>query len=254
MAPKVSRRDFLKLLSGSFLGGILAKWFPPKHVAEAASGEKGAQPQHPLQSVKVIDSREVTGALKREMIEKAMKAPDFRNVVGKRPVNLSAEDAKVVQHTLEGGNRLWAVAASLGRRQVAVYYVVDKPLVQKVDGREIRFESEARLLQAEKEEITLLTLSVNGRLAQPKKSIGPKSGDPCGGCVDIVWGPWEYQSWVCYSYDLGCMGRCCGGCMVPCFSGNESGCLICVGIWCPLCSFSCCRSGGMGCISCGGAP
>jgi len=256
MGRQLNRRDFLKLLSGSFLGGALAKWFPAMRVAEAASEEgKTPPPWRPFQSMKIVDSREVLGRRKEVIVKETVARPDFRNVVDKRPVDFDLGEVKVVEHVLADGNHLWAIAVPLGKRQMVAYYGVEKPVIAKAErGREVRFESEARLLQIGEKKVSLLTLSVNGRLVQPKKSVGPKSGDPCGGCVDPLWGPWEYQSWVCYSYDLGCMGRCCGGCVVPCLSGNEVACLICVGVWCPICSSSCCKSGGMGCVSCGGAP
>ena len=107
MGRQLNRRDFLKLLSGSFLGGALAKWFPAMRVAEAASEEgKTSPPWHPFQSMKIVDSREVLGRRKEVIVKETVERADFRNVVDKRPVDFDLGEVKVVQHGLADGNHL----------------------------------------------------------------------------------------------------------------------------------------------------
>ncbi len=243
---RLTRRDFLKVLGGSFVGGMLSRWLAPLEV-HAEETKEPLLASQPFYHIDIVSSRELIDE-KKQMLEKVVRHFDFRNVLGRRPLPADFQAAKVVEHTLKTGEFLYAVGIPIGSEQAIWFYQVTKPLV----GKKGRFESAAYLLRVRDRVADVEAVSINQRLVQPDKQM--KSGDPCGGCVDIVWGPWEYQSWVCYSYDLVCMGRCCGGCMVPCFSGNYVGCVICVGIWCPLCSFSCCQRGGMGCVSCGGAP
>ena len=177
------------------------------------------------------------------------------------------EGAIVLQHTLDvrtpkGGIRLLGKRDSMlpegdvhlltvvlpaqdggGYESALIYREVDIPLAQRGKlGDEWQYKSEAMVVIRKGDIVQLVAASVNGGLIYPNmssRSDGPGLKYHCGGCWDIINGPWEYDWGYCASWDLGCMAGCAASCVQ---------CRGCGSWWvCVACAFGCVHCPGQCC-------
>lgn len=237
---KFSRREFLKLLSSLGLAtafGKLLRFFPEAEFALAKSDTR-----NPLDEISIHKSREVEGEEKKRLLDQAVGSVDGSNVFKGDKSKLNLENAKAVIHTLSDGNLLTAVAVPLAdANTIVVYYTFAEPLiVDEPNGGRLSSQAGIYMLNADDQKITLKSLSINGAMINlDTPSMGGRD-DPCGGCVSPIYGPWNYYSQNCGSYDGACLVRCCASCVVACASGATPSCLVCIFVWCPVCAMTCC--------------
>jgi hypothetical protein len=218
----------------------------------------GPGASHPLQGITIEHSRELEGREKDLVVRRVLQAPDVRNVLKDSSMKFDPAKAMAVMHTLDTGNTLLAVVIP-AEKWGLIYYELAKPLVERdPEGRGYKsiYKSQAMLLAIEGETVKLVATSVNGR--PPRKAgIASLGSPPCGGCVSIF-GPWEYESGYCISWNAGCLIGCglsCARCGPPCYrcisSGQSCGdCIVCA-LTCAACPFICCERWGSTCVTCG---
>ncbi len=245
---KVSRRSFLKFISGVSLAGVFTKlrlFFPEMDSALAKSEDPNI-----LGKVSIQKSREVGGEEKKQLLDHAVGSKDGRNVLHSDQSKLKYAEANVVIHTLSDGNSLTAVGIpGTDKKSIFVWYAFAKPVVEnKTNGGRLSTQAGFYTVEDDDRTVSAISLSVNEIAADLNKPSTALS-DPCGGCVSPIYGPWSYYARYCDRYDLGCMARCCGACVVPC-SVNLQACLVCIFIWCPLCAATCCTHSYPACTPC----
>lgn len=280
------RRRLLKGIGGLVgvlvLLGISPQWAPTK--------AKTRRSWHLLQSIAVRETNELTGAEKDLILQKAMQATDVTSVLQEFNGKLSLGDAVVVRHTLDirpsdesirllgeknstradaGVHLLTVVIPQNGAESegALIYREVDKPLAKRGKrGDAWRYKSEAMAIVRKGEVAELVAASVNGRLIYPKAPF--QQGEPgleqnCGGCVDPLWGPWEYDSANCTSWNWNCLIGCgtgCGVCGIQCAeclaTGNPWACGKCIAcaLACGWCADRCCQHWQPTCTYCGTPP
>lgn len=191
--------------------------------------------RHPLQEIKVENSKQLENSEKHRAIVKALESPDVQNVLRENPSKIELATAIATMHTLNTGNTLLIVRI-LYREKALIYYELAKPLIEP--GK--RYKSQAMLLAFEEKTVKLITTSINGRLVSLASSPQQMNVTmSCGNCTDMS--NWTYQSWSCTSWNGGCLIQCgfsCGACLAPC-----GGCVT-TGYWwlcaaCASCAFGC---------------
>ena len=243
------RRGFLKRAT-LFVAGL---FFFPQFGVPDRPDQARRRPRHPFEGIRIKSSRELKGAEKARAVRQALRSRDVRNVVEETGVALDAAQAIAVRHELEGGNTLLAVAVAT-QREALIYHELAETLVD----RGARFKSQAMVLAVEEETARLLSVSVNGRPPQAGdgQAVGMETtSDPCGGCVDPIWGPWQYESVDCTSTNWQCVIERCGACSIPCSAGLTPPCITCLLAWCPywVCC-GCCNAWETVCIWCPTPP
>lgn len=210
--------------------------------------------RHPLQEIKVENSKELENPEKHRVIFRVLESPDVQNVLRENSAKIDLTTAMATMHTLDIGNTLLVVRILIGERAL-IYYELAEPLIEP--GK--RYKSQAMLLAFEEETVRLITTSINGRLVSlgsSPRQMGVTMS--CGNCTDMF--NWTYQSWSCTSWNGSCLIQCgfsCGGCLAPC-----GGCLT-LGYWwlcsacascalgCGWCTSQCCQNWESVCPWCG---
>ena len=190
---------------------------------------------------------EITGQDRNRLLNKILNTSDVQNVLGalgyKRQVPLS--NAKAIRHILHESRSLLMVAVPLDMQYILVYYEMGD--VSK-NGFTLQ-ESGAMILRVQRKTVQAEIISVNGELLKRQYEGGfvQLKSNSCGGCGTTGY----YRARVCYSWNIGCLIACCGGCAVSC--GNPISCVVCVVLQCGagcLWGYGCCTRSGYECLRC----
>ncbi len=152
-------------------------------------------------------------------------------------------------------------------KDFVVYYEMAEPVGH--------FRTMAEIYRINEKTVDLVAASVNGkpprfggrasgRALQGNGSdkISPQPNISCGGCVDLLNGPWEYESAYCMSFDTGCLANCASQCAIAagacagCYETHDwKICSSCVGAayQCAHCGAYpnlCCNHWASGCTAC----
>lgn len=219
-------------------------WSAPLNKVQAASAESGRQgkPSNWLMDLKVRRTQELNGLGIENAKNRLWTSPDtesLADLIKREGVDFSHSDYKAAIHTLEDGNLLLAAAAAVDGYTIVHYSFVSP---------RANFRSGTFLFSHDETSAKLLGSAINGH---PTKKLGNRnesaatSTDPCGGCVDMLYGPWAFASSQCGSYNWSCLGPCCTACLV-------AGSLwwACVLVLCFSCLFWCCEYYEQTCWNC----
>jgi len=193
---------------------------------------------HFLEGITIERSEEVTGGQRDRLVTAVLNSPDVQNVIQQSRVKPDDSKARVMVHTLDTGDTLLAVGFPI-ESGVLIYY--------RLVGTEERY-SQAMFITIEGETAEVASKSMNGHLIpSPSRQPGATLGSvhpnlDCG---------WLCEYCDCTHYDVQCITRCCGSCVVPCMiPGNTTACVLCALLWCPLCASTCCDSWHCYCAEC----
>lgn len=212
---------------------------------------------HPFLKAKFIESRQLKAKDRDDAVRRALNSEDVRNVVEISRMRFDGREALAVLHMLKVDDELITLlAVGIPRNDAAlIYYELSKP----IDG----LKTQAMILMpVGEDEVRVIASSINRRIPRlmPRNKgslsadggIIASSNKECGGCVNIITGPWEYDCSNCVSWNLQCLIPCCGSCWTCIFAGPSVFLcfIICAGIWCPICLIVCCTTWVKACCPC----
>lgn len=195
------------------------------------------------QMAKAIKSGEITELPHSRQTGQVLVSSTSRDVKEDDLNNLAEDDIVVsgVQHLLDDGNRLTAVAYATGGGRAVTYYDYDEAKNNiRNQAKLMKFDTDPHI---DNPKLVLEKSSINGTLSKSVSSLSR-----CEGCEPGPRATGSAPHQDCVESDIFCLGSCCAAC------GITKGCLPCmvgcITLWCMGCLHHCCERHKTGCHEC----